>query len=528
MEELQRKYSVREQLGKGSYATVYKVVERTSGDEFAAKVMDKIRLGEKGVGQVRQETEILSSLSHSNIIKLLGIIEDTEHIIIILELLSGELFKRIARLRHYSERTACVLMRNFLRVLEYMHGQGIVHRDLKPDNLLLKETEDEKRLGDQEVTRIKVADFGFATSFSAHPHQVQACGTPYYIAPELLETGVFKTQSYYVPPPCDIWSTGVIMYVLLSGYPPFRVARDVPDAKGKLFRQIRKGRVVFDKGQAWDRISPEAKDLIEKMLVTNPDQRITATQALAHGWFTKQGINDDHLQESVEEMQDFDARTKMKGAVFGVEAAFRLIYSGACDKINRGKKNSSLLDTLAATTESLAEIDLTNNYLGPKGFDALVSVINKHESITTLKLRNSLIDTEQCIKLCKVLQDPRSVSRINSIDLSLNPLTHPAGRALLAMLQARRRVTVINLEGTYISQTLVKKITDQAARNVDMPSGHGPGARTGPGTASTTSVAPARTGSAAPRGGPPREPRTGPPPRAAPGGKSPPGARKVP
>eukprot|EP01064_Diplonema_japonicum_P024051 TRINITY_DN34525_c0_g1_i1.p1 TRINITY_DN34525_c0_g1~~TRINITY_DN34525_c0_g1_i1.p1 ORF type:complete len:514 (+),score=128.65 TRINITY_DN34525_c0_g1_i1:37-1578(+) len=465
MDVLRSRYDVYEQLGKGAYATVYKVVEIGTKEEYAAKLMSKERLGPKGMKQVKGEAGILKELDHPNIVKLKEVIEDDEVICLVMEIINGgELFKRITQLQHYSEKTACELMRNFLKVLAYMHSTGVVHRDLKPDNLLLKESTEDIVSKNKEVTTIKLADFGFATQFKGANPMLQACGTPYYIAPELLQAGVFKTKPHYVPPPCDMWSTGVICYVLLCGYPPFRVPRDATDAKSKLFKLIVKGKFAFDKGTAWDKISPEARDFVSKLLVVDVNQRYTAQQALEHPWFEAQGVRDDHLASSIEEMKTFNGRSKIKGAVYGVEAAFKMLYNDACEK--RGaKKNSSLLDQFESATEPLHELDLSNTYLGPKGFDALISVINKHPTLHVLKLQNSLIETEQCVKLCKVLQDPVSCSQIHSIDFGNNPLTSPAGRALLAMMQARRKITTVNLSDTHVSEPLQKKIYAQATRN---------------------------------------------------------------
>ena len=332
MDAIRRDYEIHEQLGKGSYATVFRVVEKSTKQHYAVKVMDKARLGEKGMRQVQDEVSILRVVDHPNVIKLKEVCEDKSTCCLVMEIIGGgELFKRITQLQHYSERTACELMRNFMKILVYLHDQGIVHRDLKPDNLLLKESETDIQSNNLEVTSVMLADFGFAAHYRGK-QMIQACGTPYYIAPELLQTGVYKTRPCYTPPPCDLWSAGIICYVLLCGYPPFRVPRDAIDAKSKLFKQIVKGKVQFDKGQSWDNISSEAKDFILKLLVVDQNGRLTAQQALEHRWFESQGIKDTHLSSSVDELKSFNSKNKIKGAVYGVEAAFRLMYTEACDK----------------------------------------------------------------------------------------------------------------------------------------------------------------------------------------------------
>eukprot|EP00755_Sulcionema_specki_P016498 Sspe_Gene.10400::Locus_3474_Transcript_1_1_Confidence_1.000_Length_571::g.10400::m.10400 len=166
MEALGKKYELKEQLGKGSYAHVYRVIEKSSLRPYAVKIMDKERLGEKGLRQVKGEVEILRTLNHPNIVRLHEVCEDSRHVCLVMELITGgELLKRIAQLQHYSERTACELMRSLLKILTYMHDQGIVHRDLKPDNLLLKESQEDIAKKNREITSIKLADFGFAAKF---------------------------------------------------------------------------------------------------------------------------------------------------------------------------------------------------------------------------------------------------------------------------------------------------------------------------------------------------------------------------
>eukprot|EP01065_Artemidia_motanka_P002421 TRINITY_DN11158_c0_g1_i1.p2 TRINITY_DN11158_c0_g1~~TRINITY_DN11158_c0_g1_i1.p2 ORF type:complete len:466 (+),score=179.51 TRINITY_DN11158_c0_g1_i1:58-1455(+) len=461
MQELLTSYEVKEQLGKGAYGTVFRCVCRASGDVFAAKVMAKKQLGEKGCKQVEEEVSVQLELKHPRVTAIKETFEDDDSLIVVMELVTGgELFKRLTQLKHYSEKSVCEIMHNLLSALDYIHQQGVVHRDLKPDNMLLIDDQ----VGTVETGSIKVADFGFATRFRGQD-LTQACGTPYYIAPELLNTAVFKSQTHYNAPACDMWSAGVICYLLLCGYPPFRVNASDGNAKAKLFKQIVRGRVVFDKGQAWDHISDEAKELVAGMLKIDPERRTTAKQALNHPWFQRHGVNDTHLESSLEELELFNAKQKVKGAFYGVEATFLLLFKDACRKFGV-RENSGLIEQMVSAKEALKELDISNNYIGPKGLDALTSILDRHPTLRALRLRNTLLSTDQVVNLCKVLQRPASKSKIRVLDLSENPLTHPAGRALLSMLQSRGMITEIDLSGTHISPALINKIQTAAKHNL--------------------------------------------------------------
>ena len=478
MEEYKRDYEEHEMLGKGAYASVFRVTHKASGVDYACKVMSKQTLGPTGISQVKGEAGILSMMDSPNVVKLHRVIEDNDHLLLVMQLVTGgELLKRLTQLRHYSERTACKLMMNFIKGLKYIHGHGIVHRDLKPENLLLANPGEDKEKND---TCVLLADFGFAEKNEGTP-LTKACGTPYYIAPELLQTGVYHTRKGYVPPPCDMWSAGVVCFVLLCGYPPFRVPRDTKDAKSKLFKQIVQGRVTFDRGTSWDRISTEAKDFVRRLLVVEPLNRMTAEQAEEHPWFAAHGVDmDENLAHSIDELKTFEARTKVKAAVYGVEAVFRMMYTESCEH-NNVKPNSGVIDQLESAIAPLVVMNLSNTYLGPRGFAVLVNVLNKHKTVKQLVLNNCLLTSEGVARLCKVLRDPHARCSITTLNLSDNPLTSAAGRAILYLTQTRRTITSVDLTKTHISQALLKKIADQLARNKgqtqSLPSRSPPGSR---------------------------------------------------
>ncbi|CAM9274260.1 unnamed protein product, partial [Ectocarpus fasciculatus] len=196
---------------------------------------------------------------------------------------------------HYSEKECRDLVKVLLTTLEYMHGNNVVHRDLKPENLLL--------MSDSDDTNIKIADFGFAKKISDLQPQEVACGTPGYVAPEILRGDLYGAE-------VDIWSLGVITYVLLAGYPPF-----YDDDTRKLFRKIKEARYYFHEDY-WSGISPEAIDMIKKMLCLDQKERWTAGQLLRHPWIEAQDevLANKDLNSTLVEMKRYNARRKLKAA----------------------------------------------------------------------------------------------------------------------------------------------------------------------------------------------------------------------
>jgi calcium/calmodulin-dependent protein kinase I len=244
-------------------------------------------------------------MQHPHIVKLFDVFQEEKYYYLVTEFMAGgELFDRIVEKNFYSEREARDLVKILLESIQYMHSADVVHRDLKPENLLLTNKED--------VADIKLADFGFAKKVQMDDKGLAtACGTPGYVAPEILQARPYGKE-------VDIWSIGVITYILLCGYPPFH-----DDNQGVLFRKIKTGRFEFD-SPYWDNVSTEAKDLISKMLVLNPADRWTATQLLDHTWITGANVNTVQLTGALIELRKFNARRKFKAAVSTVKATISL------------------------------------------------------------------------------------------------------------------------------------------------------------------------------------------------------------
>lgn len=262
------RYEVGETLGTGGFAVVKRAIDKQTGDDVAIKVVERARY-KSGDKSLRRETDILKRVDHPNCIRLYAIFETDKRVFIVTELVSGgELLDRVITNGNYSEQDAANIIYQLVSGVAYLHEKGIVHRDLKLENILLD--------NDSNDAPIKIADFGLSKCFTPNDVLSTMCGSPQYVAPEILQMSDGVANQY--SPACDMWSVGIIMFILLSGYSPFD---DEVDAV--LFQKIKSGKYDAD-DPVWDTISAEAKDLIARLLVVRPAQRLTADQALAHPW----------------------------------------------------------------------------------------------------------------------------------------------------------------------------------------------------------------------------------------------------
>ena len=260
-------YELCEMVGKGNYAVVHRVVERATGMSFAAKIMERAGLNQSDVRDIKEEVSILMELDHPNIIKVFGFYEDSEKYYIITELMAGgELFDEIVEREFYWERDAQEVVKMLADALDYMHVRGIVHRDMKPENVLLTSK------GKDGIA--KIADFGFAarTDTKIPEYQLSTpCGTPGYVAPEIVSGLKYGMEA-------DMWSLGVIAFILLGGYPPFH-----DENQDELFRLIRRGKFTFDPTY-WSLVSDEAKDCVQSLLTVDRSKRMQASDVKKHPW----------------------------------------------------------------------------------------------------------------------------------------------------------------------------------------------------------------------------------------------------
>jgi len=263
-EALTSKYEIGEELGRGAFSVVKVGTNRKTRDRVAVKIIDRNDVGKDYEKNLRMEMDILRRVDHPNIIALLEMIEAGNKLYFVMELVTGgELFDRIVEKGSYSEEDAKILVRKIVSAIEYLHKQNIAHRDLKPENLLVKSVEDD--------TEVKIADFGLSKIIDKDKMMQTACGTPGYVAPEVLNAEGYDKE-------VDMWSVGVITYILLCGFPPF-YSESVPE----VFEQIMKAEYDYPE-EYWDEISAEAKDFIDHLLVVDVAKRLTAEQSLNHPW----------------------------------------------------------------------------------------------------------------------------------------------------------------------------------------------------------------------------------------------------
>ncbi|KAH8585113.1 calmodulin-domain kinase 1 [Cryptosporidium sp. chipmunk genotype I] len=293
------KYNIVCMLGKGSFGEVLKCKDRITQQEYAVKVISKASAKNKDTNTILREVELLKKLDHPNIMKLFEILEDSTSFYIVGELYSGgELFDEIIKRKRFSEHDAARIIKQVFSGITYMHKHNIVHRDLKPENILLESKEKD--------CDIKIIDFGLSTCFQQNTKMKDRIGTAYYIAPEVLR-GTYDEK-------CDVWSAGVILYILLSGTPPFYGKNEYD-----ILKRVETGKYAFDLPQ-WRSISDDAKDLIRKMLTFHPSLRITATQCLEHPWIQKYSratptISDlPSLESAMTNIRQFQAEKKLAQA----------------------------------------------------------------------------------------------------------------------------------------------------------------------------------------------------------------------
>ncbi|XP_065565645.1 calcium/calmodulin-dependent protein kinase type II alpha chain-like [Artemia franciscana] len=389
------KYELKEQIGHGAFAIVKRCVQKATGIEFAVKMIRK-HLSGKDPQKIENEGRICRKLQHPNIVKLHDIIQDENFLYLVFELVTGgELFEDIVERKHYSEVEASHCIQQILESLHHCHVNGVIHRDIKPDNLLLGS----KAPG----AAVKLADFGLAIEVQDQTRAWYGfAGTPGYLSPEMLKKEPYGNA-------VDIWASGVILYILLVGYPPF-----YNENQQKLNNQIKAGVYNYPSPE-WDTITPEAKNLINKMLTLNPTKRITAEEALKHPWISQRErvASVIHRQDTLNGLKVFNARRKLKGAVLTT----MLVTSNFQTKGESGSQVKESIATLKdldskenKTKEAISKLsdDLQLNHPVKKTFQNLESeTIRKQEVIHVTKLLINDItfgkdqhDFEHYVQLC--------------------------------------------------------------------------------------------------------------------------------
>ncbi|KAM3601298.1 uncharacterized protein V6R79_010410 [Siganus canaliculatus] len=362
-------YQLYEELGKGAFSVVRRCVKVLSGQEYAAKIINTKKLSARDHQKLDREARICRLLKHPNIVRLHDSISEEAHHYLIFDLVTGgELFEDIVAREYYSEADASHCIQQILEAVLHCHQMGVVHRDLKPENLLLASK--------SKGAAVKLADFGLAIEVEGDQQAwFGFAGTPGYLSPEVLRKDPYgkavdlwacgqtlscsAASCFMSLPPCllvsylrclSVCPSGVILYILLVGYPPFW-----DEDQHRLYQQIKAGAYDFPSPE-WDTVTPEAKDLINKMLTINPSKRITAAEALKHPWISHRSTVAScmHRQETVECLKKFNARRKLKGAILTTMLATRNFSGG---KSGSNKKADGVKESSESTNTTIEDED---------------------------------------------------------------------------------------------------------------------------------------------------------------------------
>ncbi|XP_043401335.1 calcium/calmodulin-dependent protein kinase type II subunit delta isoform X30 [Chelonia mydas] len=329
-------YQLFEELGKGAFSVVRRCVKIPAGQEYAAKIINTKKLSARDHQKLEREARICRLLKHPNIVRLHdSISEEGFHYLVFDLVTGGELFEDIVAREYYSEADASHCIQQILESVNHCHLNGIVHRDLKPENLLLASK--------SKGAAVKLADFGLAIEVQGEQQAwFGFAGTPGYLSPEVLRKDPYGK-------PVDMWACGVILYILLVGYPPFW-----DEDQHRLYQQIKAGAYDFPSPE-WDTVTPEAKDLINKMLTINPAKRITASEALKHPWICQRSTVASmmHRQETVDCLKKFNARRKLKGAILTTMLATRNFSAKSLLKKPDGVKINNKTNVVTSPKENI-------------------------------------------------------------------------------------------------------------------------------------------------------------------------------
>ncbi|XP_017126077.1 LOW QUALITY PROTEIN: calcium/calmodulin-dependent protein kinase type II alpha chain [Drosophila gunungcola] len=349
-------YDIKEELGKGAFSIVKRCVQKSTGFEFAAKIINTKKLTARDFQKLEREARICRKLHHPNIVRLHDSIQEENYHYLVFDLVTGgELFEDIVAREFYSEADASHCIQQILESVNHCHQNGVVHRDLKPENLLLAS----KAKG----AAVKLADFGLAIEVQGdHQAWFGFAGTPGYLSPEVLKKEPYGKS-------VDIWACGVILYILLVGYPPFW-----DEDQHRLYSQIKAGAYDYPSPE-WDTVTPEAKNLINQMLTVNPNKRITAAEALKHPWICQRErvASVVHRQETVDCLKKFNARRKLKGAILTTMLATRNFSSRSM--ITKKGDGSQVKESTDSSSTTLEDDDIKEDKKGI--VDRSTTVISK-------------------------------------------------------------------------------------------------------------------------------------------------------
>ncbi|XVF27867.1 hypothetical protein REPUB_Repub14bG0146200 [Reevesia pubescens] len=350
LEDIKQYYTLGNELGRGQFGITYLCIENSTGNTYACKSILKRKLRNKlDREDIKKEIQIMQHLSgQPNIVEFRGAYEDRQSVHLVMELCAGgELFDKIIAQGHYSERGAAAMFRSVVNVVHTCHFMAVMHRDLKPENFLLSSKD--------EGAMLKATDFGLSVFIEEGKLYRNIVGSAYYVAPEVLKRSYGKE--------IDIWSAGVILYILLSGVPPFWAETE----KG-IFDAIAEGKLDFE-SQPWPSISESAKDLVRKMLTMDPKKRLTAAQVFEHPWMREGGEASDRPIDTtvLSRLKQFRAMNKLK------KLALKVIAENLSEEEIKGLKTMfTNIDTDKSGTITYEELKTGLARLGSKLSEAEV------------------------------------------------------------------------------------------------------------------------------------------------------------
>nr|XP_046241554.1 calcium/calmodulin-dependent protein kinase (CaM kinase) II beta 1 isoform X21 [Scatophagus argus] len=400
-------YQLYEELGKGAFSVVRRCVKLCTGQEYAAKIINTKKLSARDHQKLEREARICRLLKHPNIVRLHdSISEEGFHYLLFDLVTGGELFEDIVAREYYSEADASHCIQQILEAVLHCHQMGVVHRDLKPENLLLASK--------CKNAAVKLADFGLAIEVQGDQQAwFGFAGTPGYLSPEVL-----RKEAYGKP--VDIWACGVILYILLVGYPPFW-----DEDQHKLYQQIKAGAYDFPSPE-WDTVTPEAKNLINQMLTINPAKRITAQEALKHPWVCQRSTVASmmHRQETVECLKKFNARRKLKGAILTTMLVSRNFSVGSRQTTAPASVTAAAAAVAAAAGTTAGLVEQAAKTLLNKKAD-----VKKRKSSSTVQYMESSDSSNTTVEDEDVKAATKFADLLGSVRRGSGPISDGEGRS---------------------------------------------------------------------------------------------------
>ncbi|XP_028433823.1 calcium/calmodulin-dependent protein kinase (CaM kinase) II beta 1 isoform X9 [Perca flavescens] len=468
-------YQLYEELGKGAFSVVRRCVKLCTGQEYAAKIINTKKLSARDHQKLEREARICRLLKHHNIVRLHdSISEEGFHYLLFDLVTGGELFEDIVAREYYSEADASHCIHQILDSVHHIHQHDIVHRDLKPENLLLASK--------CKNAAVKLADFGLAIEVQGDQQAwFGFAGTPGYLSPEVL-----RKEAYGKP--VDIWACGVILYILLVGYPPFW-----DEDQHKLYQQIKAGAYDFPSPE-WDTVTPEAKNLINQMLTINPAKRITAQEALKHPWVCQRSTVASmmHRQETVECLKKFNARRKLKGAILTTMLVSRNFSVGSRQTAAPASVTAAAAAVAAAAGTTAGLVEQAAKTLLNKKAD-----VKKRKSSSTVQYMESSDSSNTTVEDEDVKAATKFADLLGSVRRGSGPTSDGEGRtstpppaALSAPSPPHTPVVPMQMSRLTDLVSSVRRVPAAPAPEVDAAPAPVPCARPTPPPAHTTSPPP--------------------------------------